>query len=114
MSDVDAVIASMYRLSDQAIKNIVDDSIVQLYDSIVEMTPVDSGQARDEWEFEKTDGYTRIFNELPYMQHLEYGLYGKGPKTVGGYSTQAPAGMVRVSALKFQQFINKSIKKFKL
>lgn len=48
----------------------------------------------------------RVFyltNNLPYIRHLEYGLYGippgsaNGPKTVGGYSKQAPAGMVRIT-----------------
>lgn len=48
----------------------------------------------------------RIFylsNNLPYIRHLEYGLYGQppgsanGPKTIGGYSKQAPAGMVRLT-----------------
>lgn len=37
-------------------------------------------------------------NFLPYIEVLELGLYpGDGPKTVGGFSTQAPAGMVRLS-----------------
>lgn len=48
----------------------------------------------------------RVFyltNNLPYIRHLEYGLYGtpqgsaNGPKTIGGFSKQAPAGMVRVT-----------------
>lgn len=39
-----------------------------------------------------------IFNNLPYIETLEYGGYpGDGPKTVGGFSSQAPAGMVRIS-----------------
>lgn len=48
----------------------------------------------------------RVFyltNNLPYIRHLEYGLYGippgsaNGPKTISGYSKQAPAGMVRTT-----------------
>lgn len=48
----------------------------------------------------------RVFylsNNLPYIRHLEYGLYGNpqgsanGPKTIGGFSKQAPAGMVRIT-----------------
>jgi hypothetical protein len=47
-----------------------------------------------------------IFNNTPYIQKLEYGGYGKydengnliqpsnGPKTVNGYSLQAPHGMI--------------------
>lgn len=39
-----------------------------------------------------------IYNNLPYAAVIEYGLYpGTGPKTIEGYSTQAPAGVVRVA-----------------
>jgi hypothetical protein len=51
-----------------------------------------------------------IYNNLPYIVDLEYGLYPNPPKkgsyvkgqgyvikTVDGYSRQAPAGMVRIS-----------------
>jgi len=42
---------------------------------------------------------------------LEYGLYPNPPKhptgkTVGGYSTQAPAGMVRISVAEFGGIAN--------
>lgn len=46
-------------------------------------------------------------NSLPYARPLEYGLLGKppgsanGPKSAGGYSSQAPAGMVRVTVAEF-------------
>ena len=38
-----------------------------------------------------------ISNNLPYIASLEFGLYSTGPKTVGGFSRQAPSGMVRIS-----------------
>lgn len=95
-------------------------------------TPADTGRARANWfpsldspiatTTEKTDksgqqliaatrplaqqAAGRVFylsNNLPYIRHLEYGLYGKppgsanGPKTIGGFSKQAPAGMVRTT-----------------
>lgn len=46
--------------------------------------------------------YFSLFNNLPYIRHLEYGLYPNPPKhgtgkTIGGYSTQAPQGMFRVA-----------------
>lgn len=99
---------------------------------VVLKTPVDSGRARANW-FPSLDtpavGTTartdkagasalsearqiaklaagRVFyltNNLPYIRHLEYGLYGippgsaNGPKTISGYSKQAPAGMVRIT-----------------
>ena len=39
-----------------------------------------------------------IINRTPYIRLLEFGGYpGDGPRTIGGYSTQAPKGMVRIS-----------------
>lgn len=38
-----------------------------------------------------------ITNNLPYIASLEYGLYNAGPNTIGGFSKQAPNGMVRIS-----------------
>ena len=38
-----------------------------------------------------------ITNNMPYVYKLEYGLYNDGPKTVGGYSRQAPQGFVRIT-----------------
>lgn len=38
-----------------------------------------------------------ITNNLPYTHKLEFGLYGDGPKTMGGYSKQAPQGFIRIT-----------------
>lgn len=51
-----------------------------------------------------------LANGLPYIRVLEYGLYPNPPKkgtgkTIGGYSTQAPAGMVRVTAAEFDGIV---------
>jgi hypothetical protein len=60
-----------------------------------------------------------VANNLPYIMHLEYGLYPNPPKrgswdkkaqayvikTVGGYSKQAPQGMVRTTALEFNGIV---------
>ena len=57
-----------------------------------------------------------LTNNLPYIGKLEYGGYpnpSNGSKTVGGFSTQAPEGMVRVSIENFQQGLNKSISELK-
>lgn len=61
-------------------------------------------------------GVTYLSNSLPYAQVLEYGLYPNPPKnptgkTVGGYSTQAPQGMVRLSALEYNDYVQKAIGK---
>lgn len=38
-----------------------------------------------------------VTNNIPYIHKLEFGLYGDGPKTIGGYSIQAPQGFVRIT-----------------
>lgn len=53
-----------------------------------------------------------IVNNLPYAPVVEYGLYPAGSstgKTVGGYSAQAPSGMVRVTVLEYRQYLEKII-----
>lgn len=59
-------------------------------------------------------GVVTIANSLPYARTLEYGLYPNPPKkptgkTVGGYSKQAPAGFVRLTAIEFEAFVQKAI-----
>lgn len=105
---------------------------MDITNGVVLKTPVDSGRARANWfpsldapsnavstRTDATGGTSiaaaqgiakeaagRVFylsNNLPYIRHLEYGLYGtppgsaNGPKTIGGFSKQAPAGMVRIT-----------------
>lgn len=55
-------------------------------------------------------------NSLPYAQVLEFGLYPNPPKrstgkTVGGFSRQAPHGMVRVSIAEFSDAVSKAAAK---
>lgn len=48
-----------------------------------------------------------LANNLPYAYKLEYGGYpGDGPNTVGGYSKQAPSGVVRVNVSRFQAILD--------
>lgn len=60
-----------------------------------------------------------ITNSLPYARVIEMGLYGKppgnanGPKTVGGFSKQAPAGMVRLTVQEYGQKIRKVVEQLK-
>ena len=108
--------------ADTAIRKICLD----LASSIILKTPVDTGRARANWQTsvnnvhndtvnttDKAGGATiaaaatgaqnapgnvfYITNNLPYIASLEFGLYRPGPKTVGGFSKQAPNGMVRIS-----------------
>lgn len=54
-----------------------------------------------------------LFNNLPYIESLEFGQYPDGPKTVGGFSKRAPQGMLRVSIAEaqegLQQFLTRLI-----
>jgi hypothetical protein len=56
--------------------------------------------------------YYYLFNNLPYIRVLEYGLYPNPPKnptgkTVNGYSTQAPQGFFRLSVAGWQQIVER-------
>ena len=51
-----------------------------------------------------------LHNSLPYIKHLEYGLYPNPPKnptgkTVNGYSTQAPQGFFRLSLQRWEAVV---------
>lgn len=53
-----------------------------------------------------------LANNLPYAPVIEYGGYpGDGPNTIGGFSKQAPQGVVRVNVLRFQQLIDEEAAK---
>lgn len=66
-----------------------------------------------------------LMNNLPYGPVLEYGLYPNPAKlgskkrgeseftihTSGGYSLQAPAGMVRITVTEYQGYVNDAASK---
>ena len=61
-------------------------------------------------------GVMYITNALPYARTLEYGLYPNPPKTptgktVNGYSKQTPQGMFRISAMRFNDYVQRAISK---
>ena len=48
-----------------------------------------------------------LANNMPYSYKIEFGGYpGDGPNTVGGYSKQAPAGVVRINVARFQSILD--------
>ena len=56
--------------------------------------------------------YLTLTNSLPYIRHLEYGLYSSNStsgKTINGYSTQAPNGMFRISTAQFERVFKQQI-----
>ena len=60
-----------------------------------------------------------LTNSLPYAYVAEYGLYGKppgsanGPKTIAGYSRQAPAGFVRLTVQDFSERLHAAVQAVK-
>lgn len=53
-----------------------------------------------------------LYNNLPYIGVLEYGLYPNPPKvptgkTINGYSTQAPEGFFRLAVAGWQQTVQR-------
>ena len=54
-------------------------------------------------------------NNLPYSEVIEFGGYPKpaktGNKTVSGYSKQAPQGVVRVNAVRFEQLLQEEARR---
>tara|TARA_R100001440_G_C2521804_1_gene118953 strand:- start:1760 stop:2191 length:432 start_codon:yes stop_codon:yes gene_type:complete len=57
-----------------------------------------------------------ITNNMPYGEKLEFGGYPTAPKnptgkTQGGFSAQAPSGMVRVSIAEFEKVIKEAAAK---
>jgi hypothetical protein len=96
---------------------------------LIQMSPVDTGRFRNNWYLSigyspnvatntgadksgsaaltrianglgsaKLGDLIWITNNLPYATRLEY-----------GYSKQAPAGMVRISAARFQQYLSAAV-----
>ena len=55
-----------------------------------------------------------LTNNLPYAPVVEFGGYpGDGPNTVGGFSKQAPSGMVRVNITRFNALLEQEASKVK-
>ena len=57
-----------------------------------------------------------LTNNMPYINKLEFGGYpspSPSGKTSGGFSTQAPNGMVRVTIREFNQIVDKQAAKNK-
>lgn len=86
----------------------------------------DKGRAKSEVDKVQAlpvGGVTYLSNSLPYAAVLEYGQYPNPPKygskkrgedgiavhVRGGYSMQAPQGMVRISALEFNDYVQRAI-----
>lgn len=105
-------------------ESVVKKVALDLTYSVVEMSPVDTGRFKNNWNLaiasinrntnSTDDSNVRanssilsyklgetiyISNSLPYAQRLE-----------DGYSKQAPQGMVKVTLVQYQSFVKKAVK----
>lgn len=113
-------------------------TVIKFFGQIVQASPVDTGRFRANWfvttsrpsiriepNLEKSENQVnqrivrkvngsrnqRVFwltNNLPYSEVIEFGGYGDGPKTRGGFSRQAPKGVVRITAKRFSRIFNEN------
>ena len=111
---------------DKSLDEVVYEICSETSEKIINRTPYDKGYAKDNWiatidnpsntvsnskdisgmvaigkakiVARKAKGHIfYLSNNLPYIRKLEFGGYAAGPKIVGGFSTQAPHGMVRIT-----------------
>lgn len=126
---------------DKAIANneeVVRSASISLFSAIIQSSPVDTGRFRGNWfasnqtpSSELSDAarfdtnlrmtqfvsstpnwqHLTFTNNLPYARVIEFGGYNDGPNTTGGYSRQAPQGVVRVNVRRFDAFLESEAKK---
>ena len=112
---------------------------IKLFSAVITSSPVDTGRFRANWTasgsipFSGVSGLTdktglstidsitkyinvapnyefTLSNNLPYAHVIEFGGYPDGPKTAGGYSKQAPQGVVRTNIARFEQLLNEVVR----
>lgn len=96
---------------------IIDIACELLYKRIVDRTPVGNpdlwhppywpagyvpGALKVNWKLERDGDDYVIYNDLPYAQRVE-----------NGWSSQAPAGMMRVSVLEFNSIVEEVARRYK-
>lgn len=116
-------------------------TVLELWSQIIKSPPVDDGRFRGNWfadrnpsdevtsRTDKSGGRTvskatssvirqtdwtrfTLTNNLPYSEVIEFGGYpGDGPNTVGGFSRQAPQGVLRTNIKRFNRLLEAQAKK---
>lgn len=133
MSNIDDVWGKAEAMANDYISSAFTQAVSKTFKEIVDRTPVDKFDTQEAWEIDYGFGFNKprgsfvgkinsiisadkyilgttvtIRNQTPYAHMLEYGGYAPGPKIVGGFSKQAPAGMMRISALNFKQYLKQA------
>jgi hypothetical protein len=81
---------------------VVDKVAFDLFEHIIEDTPVDTGKAKGGWSHREIQDGHELANNVEYIKALEYGS-----------SKQAPEGMVRVNMAQSEKILQMGIKKAK-
>lgn len=71
--------ALVQKLLEELVKTQVSKTSKELFESIKEFTPVDTGTAQAGWELRQGPGEAEISNRVPYIGFLEYGTSKKAP-----------------------------------
>lgn len=123
-ADVSRLVSQIEQKANMVLRKVAIDTTERVRDK----TPVDTGQLRASWtcslgsmpstfngedtaaaQFKLGDTFY-IATDKVYAPMLEYGLYPQpgGSKTVNGFSTQAPKGMVRISVQETVDWLSKA------
>ena len=103
-TDIGRFAAKAQRVADRVVRA----SQLEISNRIQRRTPVDTGRARGSWQASQTGATYLFVSNIPYIRKLEYGGYTTKPeteKTIGGFSKQAPQGMVRLSAAEWRDIV---------
>jgi hypothetical protein len=133
--DFGGQVAAFAKKANMSIDRTMRGVSIKLFSSVIKSSPVDSGRFRANWQASgkspatgEVSGFVNptatvittvngqrvadeftLSNNLPYAAKLEYGGYGGyGPNTIGGFSKQAPQGMVRVNVARFQRLLDEA------
>lgn len=141
MSDFALDVANFAKAFGDEAEKAIRGTVIELSASFVDQSPVDTGRFRANWfltgqqpsvqvtaSTDQSGAKTKqaikgkalsikdwsvftITNNLPYANVIEYGGYGDGPNTSGGFSKQAPQGVVRVNIKRFNQLLEKQARR---
>lgn len=128
MADFMDVINGWIEDTEQKIDDVLQTVVLQLGKTLVTLSPVDTGRFKGNWQLsidsttsasllrEDPDGYATLADmaskvnsftagQIAYLQN--HVLYGHDLEY--GSSKQAPDGVVRITAMRFQRIVNEAV-----
>lgn len=116
-----------------SIEKVIRKACIDLYRSIVRMTPVDTGRARSNWMISTTEDNRILVQNSEgtfdvdsiisaEISNFSFGVHDSKiiiynnleyiEALESGSSSQAPAGMVAISITEFSNYFNEAVKEF--